>query len=1553
MAGRPVSLEICKSWERSGKSDFLKLCRTAAANMQPTKAVPHMAAPGWSCKTKEDKYKKLQVLLHDICCHVLEDKLKVEQVIPALAEVVVINQQVPSMLADVIFLLDMDTQAVENRDHRERYLWLIGGCAKIIPESLLKERLDTETLGDAGIIKNSRVALTKFVKIKTRLFYKQNKYNLFREESEGYAKLMTELSQEITSRISPDYMIEVMRSLIGCFNLDPNRVLDVVLEAFECRLELEDFFVGLLRKFLCNATTISQVLGFKFTFYQGGGDESTPASLYKLAALLIKNRLISLEDLYSLLVPEDSAIVSMHKKDVSAAKTFARRANILVVSSDKLDEKKDEDKDDDLAPEDNQKLGLCAALIEVGDWENASALISHLPEYYAVTQPNIARKLCHLVHVLIDPLYKKHSGLPQGFRRSYSSKGLSPPVETFADFQSRVLPMILALGPLLHLDPVLMVKIVRLARSYLQQKQSEQGRAKDLRFDFLTLIGDSLLPSLSLLDCNCCVADEVWSLLRFYPYQQRYRLYSQWKNETYLSHPLLIRMKAESLKKIKYIMKRLSKENVKPSGRQIGKLSHSNPCFLFDYILSQIQTWDNLIGPVVDSLKYLTLLSYDVLAYCIIEALCNPEKDRMKHDGTTISQWLQSLANFCGAVFKKYSIELTGLLQLVANQLKAEKSLDLLVLKEIVQKMTGIESTEETTQEQLEAMCGGELLKAEGGYFHQLRNTKKSSQRLKEALLEQDLALPLCLLMAQQKNCILYREQEASHLKLVGKLYDQCQDTLVQFGSFLSSSLSMEEYAGRLPPIGRLLSQYHVQADVAFFLARPMFGHAVAIKFDEIRKRDKGFKNLTDPQKVQKYVEAVDSVMTQVVDSVRPLHPLKTWEDLSPQFYVTFWSLSMYDLHVPSSSYDREIKKLKQQVAQIEDNKDMVPSKRKKERDRCEALMEKLQDEERKQQDHCSRILARLRNEKDSWFHSRSAKNETITQFLQQCVFPRCTFTALDALYCAKFVHLIHILKTPNFSTLICYDKIFCDITYTVTACTENEANRYGRFLCAMLETVMRWHSDKVIFDKECANFPGFMTKFRGASQSSDIATDHVDYENYRHVCHKWHFKITKALVICLESGDYVQIRNSLIILTKVLPHFPVMTNLGQALERRIEKIRSDEKDKRPDLFALATGYSGQLKTKKSELIPEHEFHLKDSKESRAPIAQTKTDHIMTTSTRSSGLSSSTTSSKSQPPAVLSGKSNGPARVIVCNVTQKCAVLPTTFRPVDGPKEKKTEAKSELATPNPPPTQSKGSSGGSSSSSAAAAKTTSTTSSSSSGSSRRETRGTSSKDTPPTDTHEKSSSSSAAVLQSGSSSSGGGGGSGDRKGSSSGSQDPPESNSSRRESDRRRPPPDDDTVPSHKSSSEHWADGVDDHKRRRTESTKSPKVSDERIAEEKERSTESHGASREKWAHPKDSHESPTPPSDKSKPKKTSRKRDHSEEGILESKRKKDDDTASAKGSSKRNGEESKEKDRYRREESSPKLRERRADRDDKKHHRSGSSSSTSSSASSKKRSSF
>lgn len=269
-----------------------------------------------------------------------------------------------------------------------------------------------------------------------------------------------------------------------------------------------------------------------------------------------------------------------------------------------------------------------------------------------------------------------------------------------------------------------------------------------------------------------------------------------------------------------------------------------------------------------------------------------------------------------------------------------------------------------------------------------------------------------------------------------------------------------------------------------------------------MRKTDANSKKLSTSGKQQKYFEACTDVMTPIIHSVQPLHSLKVWEDISPQFLVTFWSLTMYDLHVPVETYQQVINKIKQQSLAAMDSKEVAVSKGKKEQERYITLIEKLQDEKKKQHEHVEKVLFRLKQEKDTWFLSRtakSAKNETITRFLQLCLFPRCTFTAVDAAYCAKFVHTIHMLKTANFSTLLCYDRLFCDVTYSVTSCTENEAMRYGRFLYAMLETVMRWHSSKVIYEQECANYPGFVTKYRVSNQFSDN-NDLVGYENYRWV---------------------------------------------------------------------------------------------------------------------------------------------------------------------------------------------------------------------------------------------------------------------------------------------------------------------------------------------------------------------------------------------------------------------------------------------------------------------
>ena len=69
----------------------------------------------------------------------------------------------------------------------------------------------------------------------------------------------------------------------------------------------------------------------------------------------------------------------------------------------------------------------------------------------------------------------------------------------------------------------------------------------------------------------------------------------------------------------------------------------------------------------------------------------------------------------------------------------------------------------------------------------------------------------------------------------------------------------------------------------------------------------------------------------------------QVWEDMSPHFCTTFWSLTMYDLHVPESLYEKEIKKLKDAPAKLIENRELNSSKRKKETDRLHALKERLQ----------------------------------------------------------------------------------------------------------------------------------------------------------------------------------------------------------------------------------------------------------------------------------------------------------------------------------------------------------------------------------------------------------------------------------------------------------------------------------------------------------------------------------------------------------------------------------------------------------------------------------
>lgn len=97
-------------------------------------------------------------------------------------------------------------------------------------------------------------------------------------------------------------------------------------------------------------------------------------------------------------------------------------------------------------------------------------------------------------------------------------------------------------------------------------------------------------------------------------------------------------------------------------------------------------------------------------------------------------------------------------------------------------------------------------------------------------------------------------------------------------------------------------------------------------------------------------------------------------------------------------------------------------------------------------------------------------------------------------------------------------------------------------------------------------------------------------------------------MVFCLDSKDYMQIRNALIILMRILPFFPMLVKLAQIVERKVEKVCEEERNQRKDLYLLATSYIGRLKARSNDMIREADFHQvadKPVKEAAAaPVTQ-------------------------------------------------------------------------------------------------------------------------------------------------------------------------------------------------------------------------------------------------------------------------------------------------------------------------------------------------------------
>ncbi|KIK99679.1 hypothetical protein PAXRUDRAFT_822444 [Paxillus rubicundulus Ve08.2h10] len=972
--------------------------------------------------------------------------------------------------------------------------------AGVIDVFVCRERLDLTLLASIGLISDRSLFDKKEIRTRTGLFYKQNKFNLLREQSEGYSKLCVELMSSLGPSHSPKdgrpvesiasiedrsrmVWAKVM-SLIGYFDLDPNRALDVILDVLTVNIATHyTFFLSLLsfspwagsyrrptdgkleapsicaspanqyqgksfdevlriaeplppsRSSLNSDPTgvesrvLAQVLGFKFAHYQGpDAHEPSQKNLYLTAAILIREGFVSLEELYPHLAPSDGDMEAYHKdyleqvqQRIAGAKISQLAMAAPLESTNPESKSRSEPAEEIKKPvafkAPNQKAGLIGALLSVGALRPAFAVLTKFPwlvDAHVELVDLVLRVLEHSIAPIYDSTFvlkERNPSFTQP-RARYGSTGLTttpirkpqltliaptPPstsatefVFFFPDWSARVPlsttyddlvyviePLMSFIGLHISRDPLFVSKVTRLGRSQLvsttplhpvtKKPTEDPDPTNPVRLFWFKLLRVYFLPALPLIRGNAVCTVEIWNIIRQYETTARWKLYGEWKISTHNSHPELRIRHVQADRESKGILRRLSHHTIDTLSGTVAKLAHSNPCIFFTNAVNQIMAYDNLANVVIQALRYVTNMGFDVLVYIILDALSNPHKNRVKDDGVNTSDWLQSLASFTGMLFRRYSADLSPLLKYVVHQLYNGQTTEMVVLRELIWKMAGIEPLPSLSDSQISAMAGGPALRIEaiasatrGARLDPGDAVLKGPQRLGKTLLETSLALPLLIQVAQQRQSCVFKAPDA-HLKSLASLFDTTHGVLLQYLELLTSPavVSPEDYAKKiLPPLADLGELYGISAPICMQIIRPMLNNILLktalsmqererVANEEAEKRLKArLSAKRDPSAVTSHIESLSGPNTPrdnyeqkpsateitddtamdvepgmptpaaespwipeletLFDDVRRIAKSSAPDVIGPGFYLTFWQLSMYDLAPPAARYDEE-----------------------------------------------------------------------------------------------------------------------------------------------------------------------------------------------------------------------------------------------------------------------------------------------------------------------------------------------------------------------------------------------------------------------------------------------------------------------------------------------------------------------------------------------------------------------------------------------------------------------------------------------------------------------
>ena len=226
--------------------------------------------------------------------------------------------------------------------------------------------------------------------------------------------------------------------------------------------------------------------------------------------------------------------------------------------------------------------------------------------------------------------------------------------------------------------------------------------------------------------------------------------------------------------------------------------------------------------------------------------------------------------------------------------------------------------------------------------------------------------------------------------------------------------------------------------------------------------------------------------------------PEEVWVNLSPALFLSFFSYSLYDLHCPKERYIIEATRLKREVDRLTQlqrgGKDALATMaslraskaaaggterevreaasftkaHRLELERVQHNSEVLASDATRQDHHVALVRSFVEAQKHLFFLDLLESGGVIPSkmFMTHCVYPRCLMSPEDAIYCFRFVMLLHEMETPGFQTLKLFDTLINAVVGSLYCSTEDEAACIGILLDKTLKLVSDWRYDDKLFEK-------------------------------------------------------------------------------------------------------------------------------------------------------------------------------------------------------------------------------------------------------------------------------------------------------------------------------------------------------------------------------------------------------------------------------------------------------------------------------------------------------